>query len=101
MIYAESQALAEKARALLVKKWWLWCPPGIASFEEAGDEFFTSWKALRMEKAPERNNEKFRRRTVARAQRKARRRVATELLDLVNLSTQATTPRLPAGSKVE
>jgi transposase-like protein len=74
MIYAESQALVEKARTVFVKKWRLQCPPVIASFDEAGDELFTflrfpstQWKALRTTNALERINEEFRRRTKTQA----------------------------------
>jgi putative transposase len=69
MIYAESAAAVQKARAGFTKKWRLRCPAVIASLEEAGDELFTflrfpvaQWKALRTTNALERINEEFRRR---------------------------------------
>lgn len=69
MIYAESAAAVQKARAGFAKKWRLRCPAVIASLEEAGDELFTflrfplvQWKALRTTNALERINEEFRRR---------------------------------------
>lgn len=69
MIYAETTAAVQKARAAFTKKWRLRCPPVIASLEEAGDELFTflrfpvaQWKALRTTNALERINEEFRRR---------------------------------------
>lgn len=69
MIYAESAAAVQKARAAFTKKWRLRCPAVIASLDEAGDELFTflrfpvaQWKALRTTNALERINEEFRRR---------------------------------------
>ena len=69
MIYAESAAAVQKARAGFTKKWRLRCPAVIASLEEAGDELFTflrfpvtQWKALRTTNALERINGEFRRR---------------------------------------
>jgi putative transposase len=69
MIYAESAAAVQKARAGFTKKWRLRCPAVVASLEEAGDELFTflrfpgaQWKALRTTNALERINEEFRRR---------------------------------------
>ena len=70
MIYAESAAHVQKARAAFVRKWKLRCPAVIVSLDEAGDELFTflrfpasQWKALRTTNALERINEEFRRRT--------------------------------------
>lgn len=64
MLYAETRAAVERARAGFVKKWRLRCPPVIAGFEEAGDELFTflrfpraQWKALRTTKCLELINE--------------------------------------------
>lgn len=69
MIYAESGAAVQQARAGFTKKWRLRCPAVITSLEEAGDELFTflqfpvaQWKALRTTNALERINEEFRRR---------------------------------------
>lgn len=69
MIYAESAAAVQKARAGFTKKWRLRCPAVITSLEESGDELFTflrfpvaQWKALRTTNALERINEEFRRR---------------------------------------
>jgi len=69
MIYAESAAHVQKARAAFIRKWKL-RPPVIVSLDEAGDELFTflrfpasQWKALRTTNALERINEEFRRRT--------------------------------------
>jgi len=70
MIYAETEAQVQKARAAFTRKWKLRCPPVIVSLDEAGDELFTflrfpasQWKALRTTNALERINEEFRRRT--------------------------------------
>ena len=70
MIYAESAAHVQKARAAFIRKWKLRCPAVVVSFDEAGDELFTflrfpasQWKALRTTNALERINEEFRRRT--------------------------------------
>jgi transposase-like protein len=70
MIYAETAAHVQKARAAFVRKWKLRCPAVIVSLEEAGDELFTflrfpasQWKALRTTNSLERINEEFRRRT--------------------------------------
>lgn len=70
MIYAESAAHVQKARAAFTRKWKLRCPAVIVSLDEAGDELFTflrfpasQWKALRTTNALERINEEFRRRT--------------------------------------
>lgn len=70
MIYGESAAHVQKARAAFVRKWKLRCPAVIVSLDEAGDELFTflrfpasQWKALRTTNALERINEEFRRRT--------------------------------------
>ena len=41
MIYAESAAAVQKARAGFTKTWRPRCPAVIASLEEAGDELFT------------------------------------------------------------
>jgi transposase-like protein len=74
MVYAETAAAVEQARARFLKKWRLACPPVAASLEEAGDELFTflkfpksQWKALRTTNALERINEEFRRRTKTQA----------------------------------
>src|ERR1700693_5314579 len=74
MIYAETAAAVEQARARFIKKWRLACPPVAASLEEAGEELFTllkfpksQWKALRTTTALERINEEFRRRTKTQA----------------------------------
>jgi len=74
MIYAESRAAVEQARAGFVRKWRLRCQAVVKSFEEAGDELFTftafpisQWKALRTTNALERINEEFRRRTKTQA----------------------------------
>ena len=74
MIYAESRAAVEQARAGFVRKWRLRCQAVVKSFEEAGDELFTftafpisHWKALRTTNALERINEEFRRRTKTQA----------------------------------
>jgi putative transposase len=74
MIYAESRALVDQARARFVRKWKLRCPAVIECLEEAGDELFTflrfpkaQWKALRTTNALERINEEFRRRTKTQA----------------------------------
>jgi transposase-like protein len=70
MIYAETAALVQKARATFIRKWKLRCPAVIVSLDEAGDELFTflrfpssQWKALRTTNSLERINEEFRRRT--------------------------------------
>jgi transposase-like protein len=70
MVYAETAAAVNKARAAFLRKWKLRCPAVASSFEEAGDELFTflgfpvsQWKALRTTNALERINEEFRRRT--------------------------------------
>jgi transposase-like protein len=70
MVYADSAAAVEKARAAFLRKWRLRSPAVTSSFEEAGDELFTflrfppsQWKALRTTNALERINEEFRRRT--------------------------------------
>src|ERR1700693_5577362 len=74
MIYAETAAAVEQARARFIKKWRLACPPVAASLEEAGEELFSflkfpksQWKALRTTNALERINEEFRRRTKTQA----------------------------------
>jgi putative transposase len=74
MIYAESRAAVEQARAGFVRKWRLRCQAVVKSFEEAGDELFTftafpisQWKALRTTNTLERINEEFRRRTKTQA----------------------------------
>ena len=63
MIYAESRQAVEHARVGFARKWKLRCKTVGASFEEAGDEFFTftafplsQWKALRTTNALERIN---------------------------------------------
>lgn len=74
MIYADSRALVDQARARFLKKWRLRCPAVIACLDEAGDDLFTflrfpsaQWKALRTTNALERINEEFRRRTKTQA----------------------------------
>jgi putative transposase len=74
MIYGETVAAVEQARARFIKKWRLRCPAVVESLEEAGDELFTflrfpasQWKALRTTNALERINEEFRRRTKTQA----------------------------------
>lgn len=74
MIYSETVAAVEQARARFTKKWQLRCPPVVDSLKEAGDELFTflrfprsQWKALRTTNALERINEEFRRRTKTQA----------------------------------
>jgi putative transposase len=74
MIYAETRALVDQARARFTKKWRLRCPVVVESLEEAGDDLFTvlsfpkaQWKALRTTNALERINGEFRRRTKTQA----------------------------------
>ena len=74
MIYGETVAAVEQARARFIKKWRLRCPAVVESLNEAGDELFTflrfpssQWKALRTTNALERINEEFRRRTKTQA----------------------------------
>jgi transposase-like protein len=74
MIYGETVAAVEQARARFTKKWQLRCPAVVESFKEGGDELFTflrfpssQWKALRTTNALERINEEFRRRTKTQA----------------------------------
>jgi transposase-like protein len=74
MIYGETVAAVEQARARFIKKWRLRCPAVVESLQEAGDELFTflrfpasQWKALRTTNALERINEEFRRRTKTQA----------------------------------
>jgi putative transposase len=74
MIYGETVAAVEQARARFTKKWQLRCPAVVESLKEAGDELFTflrfprsQWKALRTTNALERINEEFRRRTKTQA----------------------------------
>jgi len=74
MIYGETAAAVEQARARFTKKWQLRCPAVLESLKEAGDELFTflrfprsQWKALRTTNALERINEEFRRRTKTQA----------------------------------
>jgi transposase-like protein len=74
MIYGETVAAVEQARARFTKKWHLRCPAVVESLKEAGDELFTflrfprsQWKALRTTNALERINEEFRRRTKTQA----------------------------------
>jgi transposase-like protein len=74
MVYAESRALVDQARARFVRKWRLRCPGVVECLEEAGDDLFTylrfpksQWKALRTTNALERLNEEFRRRTKTQA----------------------------------
>ena len=74
MIYGDTVAVVEQARARFIKKWRLRCPAVVESLQEAGDELFTflrfpssQWKALRTTNALERINEEFRRRTKTQA----------------------------------
>ena len=74
MIYAETRALVDQARARFTKKWRLRCPAVVECLEEAGDDLFTflrfpklQWKALRTTNALERINGEFRRRTKTQA----------------------------------
>src|SRR5438552_678796 len=74
MIYGETVAAIEQARARFTKKWHLRCPAVMESLKEAGEELFTflrfpssQWKALRTTNALERINEEFRRRTKTQA----------------------------------
>ena len=74
MIYGDTVAAVEQARARFLKKWRLRCPAVVDSLQEAGDELFTflrfpssQWKALRTTNALERINEEFRRRTKTQA----------------------------------
>jgi putative transposase len=74
MIYAETRALVDQARARFTKKWRLRCPVVVESLQEAGDDLFTvlsfpkaQWKALRTTSALERINGEFRRRTKTQA----------------------------------
>jgi putative transposase len=74
MIYADSAAAVDQARARFTKKWQLRCPAVVESLKEAGDDLFTfvrfpraQWKALRTTNALERINEEFRRRTKTQA----------------------------------
>ena len=74
MIYGDTVAAVEQARARFTKKWQLRCPAVVESLKEAGDELFTflrfpssQWKALRTTNALERINEEFRRRTKTQA----------------------------------
>ena len=74
MIYAETRALVDQARARFTKKWRLRCPAVVECLQEAGDDLFTflsfptaQWKALRTTNALERINGEFRRRTKTQA----------------------------------
>ena len=74
MIYAETRAAAEQARARFTKKWRLRCPAVVECLEEAGDDLLTflrfprtQWKALRTTNALESINGEFRRRTKTQA----------------------------------
>ena len=74
MIYADTRALVDQARARFVKKWRLRCPAVVECLDEAGDDLFTflrfpksQWKALRTTNALERINGEFRRRTKTQA----------------------------------
>ncbi len=74
MIYAETRALVDQARARFAKKWRLRCPAVVECLDEAGDDLFTflgfpkaQWKALRTTNALERINGEFRRRTKTQA----------------------------------
>jgi len=70
MIYGDTVAAIEQARARFTKKWQLRCPAVVESLKDAGDELVTflrfprsQWKALRTTNALERINEESRRRT--------------------------------------
>lgn len=70
VVYAESRAAVDQARARFARKWKLRCPAVAECLAEAGDDLFTfvhfpkaQWKALRTTNALERINEEFRRRT--------------------------------------
>lgn len=74
MIYADTVATVEQARAVFRRKWKTRCQAVLSSFEEAGDQLFTflryppsQWKALRTTNALERINGEFRRRTKTQA----------------------------------
>lgn len=74
MIYAETRALVDQARARFTKKWRLRCPAVVECLQEAGEDLFTflsfpnaQWKALRTTNALERINGEFRRRTKTQA----------------------------------
>ncbi len=74
MIYAETRALVDQARARFTKKWRLRCPAVVECLQEAGDDLFAflsfpkaQWKALRTTNALERINGEFRRRTKTQA----------------------------------
>lgn len=74
MIYAETRALVDQARARFTKKWRPRCPAVVECLDEAGDDLFTflrfptlQWKALRTTNALERINGEFRRRTKTQA----------------------------------
>jgi transposase-like protein len=74
MIYGDTVAVVEQARARFTKKWQLRCPAVVESLKEAGQELFTflrfprsQWKALRTTNALERINGEFRRRTKTQA----------------------------------
>ena len=74
MIYGDTVAAVDHARARFTKKWQLRCPAVVESLKEAGEELFTflrfpssQWKALRTTNALERINEEFRRRTKTQA----------------------------------
>lgn len=74
MIYADSRALVDQARARFVRKWRLRCPNVVECLEEAGDHLYSflsfpkaQWKALRTTNALERINGEFRRRTKTQA----------------------------------
>jgi putative transposase len=74
MIYADSRAAVDQARARFVRKWKLRCPAVAECLAEAGDDLFTfvafpkaQWKALRTTNALERINGEFRRRTKTQA----------------------------------
>jgi putative transposase len=74
MIYGDTRALVDQARARFTKKWRLRCPAVVECLQEAGDDLFaflrfpkTQWKALRTTNALERINGEFRRRTKTQA----------------------------------
>jgi transposase-like protein len=100
MVYADGHQAIEKARAGFVRKWKLRSQAVFASFDEAGDELFTSstfpisqWKALRTTNALERTNEEFRRRTKTQASLPSEEAVLFLLFGLLR-SGQVTLRRL-------
>ena len=90
MIYGETVAAIDQARARFIKKWRRRCPAVLESLQEAGDELFTflrfpssQWRALRTTNALERINEEFRRRTKTQASLPSQDAVLLLLLGLL------------------